>query len=282
MKLSFFTPEAGVREDSFGAASFGFVGADDPSVAAVLDCPLQPNGIALWGSYEHILSHLPTEPVQAAIVLLGNAGGENDFVRTLSHQLQCPVTGGAAAMHPVTGARALLTGRSQAAVFLLQDEGLEAKVLCKNIHTPVSTHQIGFHDLRVVDTIDGQDALAWYNEKRRAYGLSDNDFEHLTFSDLHGINAHLSCVDGKLCAGRDLCPEMTLRYVAPEDVYDAMQDFYAAPDTLVFGCAGLKGILPKPLSEGAFGCFMFGEVCTMDGFSDFGNLMLSGLQWKKR
>ncbi len=39
----------------------------------------------------------------------------------------------------------------------------------------------------------------------------------------------------------------------------------------------LKGILDTDLDSPNIGLFMFGEVCTVDGHSDFGNLMLSKL-----
>ena len=58
---------------------------------------------------------------------------------------------------------------------------------------------------------------------------------------------------------------------------DKIQKFYDDKDAVVFGCAGLKGILDTHLDSPNLGLFMFGEVCTVDGHSDFGNLMLSKL-----
>jgi len=96
-----------------------------------------------------------------------------------------------------------------------------------------------------------------------------------TLADMCGINVHLSEVDGKIIAGRDLVPEMVLRYVPPEVLHNRMEEFYDDPNAIIFGCAGLKGLLSAPLKAGGLGLFMFGEVCTVNGVSNFGNLMLS-------
>jgi Asp/Glu/hydantoin racemase len=78
-------------------------------------------------------------------------------------------------------------------------------------------------------------------------------------------------------SGRDVHEKMVLRRVAHEKVYDAMQAFYNDKDAIVFGCAGLSGLLDKPLENDSMGLFLFGEVCTVDGIAEFGNLMLSKL-----
>jgi hypothetical protein len=56
---------------------------------------------------------------------------------------------------------------------------------------------------------------------------------------------------------------MYLRYISQNEVQGEIQEFYDDKDAVIFGCAGL---------------FMFGEVCTVNGYSDFGNLMLSKLR----
>jgi len=113
MKLSFFTPSALDPSQEFGAASFGFVGAEDPSAANCKQSPMEIDGTILHGSYEEILAALPKGDFQAGIVLLGNAGGENEFIRALSSRLCIPLTGGAAAFTDESG---LICGGGQAAV----------------------------------------------------------------------------------------------------------------------------------------------------------------------
>ena len=75
---------------------------------------------------------------------------------------------------------------------------------------------------------------------------------------------------------------MILRYVPQQTVYEKMAAFYDDPNAIVFGCAGLSGLLEKPLSPPSLGLFLFGEVCTVDGIAEFGNLMLSKLIIKKK
>lgn len=47
---------------------------------------------------------------------------------------------------------------------------------------------------------------------------------------------------------------MTLRLAKPDTVLPRMQAFYDDPDALIFGCAGLKGILPAELHSPASAC----------------------------
>ena len=73
-----------------------------------------------------------------------------------------------------------------------------------------------------------------------------------------------------------------LRYVPADQVLPRMRAFYDDKDAVIFGCAGLKGILPGTLNTPGTGLFMFGEVCTAGGVSEFGNLMLSKLRLRRR
>lgn len=283
MKLVFYTPSCGVLEGTFGAATFGFVGAEDEQCRESIGFPADVCGEMICGSYEECLQQIPEGSWQAAIVLLGNAGGENAFIEALAKKVKAPLAGGGAAIDPVSGASGLITGKGQAAVLLLRDERYDFEVCCENIHHEIlSEHEISYTTPRVIDGIDGEDPIRWLKEKKAQLGLDETDFEHLTFTDAYGINAHLSLQDGRICSGRDLKPHMYLRYVPKEKVYERMQSFYDDADAIVFGCAGLKGILPENLKAKGLGLFLFGEVCTKDGHSEFGNLMLSKLRIKRR
>ena len=279
MKVGFYTPAFGVKEDCFGCATFGYVGQWEPMESGCVSLSPFLNGDLVCGTYVHCLQNIPNKTYQAAIVLLGNAGEENAFIHQLAEKINAPVVGGGAAIHPATGETAMVTDRQQAAVYLICDDRYDLEVCCENIHHMIlGEHQIGFTDPRQMDTIDGVDAVTWLAQKKGSLELSESDFEHLTFSDTNGINAHLSLVDGKIRSGRDLTPRMQLRYVPADCVYDRMHRFYNDPNAVVFGCAGLKGILPEPLETEGVGLFLFGEVCTKDGISEFGNLMLSKLR----
>lgn len=275
MKLTFFTPPYPPDGIAFGAASFGMVGCEDPGAPNVRSFGCDLRGTVLTGSYAQCLDGLSGKSPQAVVALLGNAGGENAFIREVGRRACCPVTGGAAAFADRTG---LIAGGGEAALFLIEDDRFRVTVECRNIHTQIAEPcDLALEAPRVIRTVNGEDAVRWYNKKRAQFSVPADDFEHLTLADALGINAHLSIADGKLCAGRDLRERMTLRYAPPETVYAAMQEFYAGAGSLVFGCAGLKGILPAPLQTDGLGLFMFGEVCTVDGQSEFGNLMLSKL-----
>lgn len=281
MKMVFYTPANGI-EEGFGAASFGFAGMEDEKSKNVKVVPFELNGTYVSGTYEECLNSIPEGKWQAVVALLGNAGNENEFIRTLSQKTKAPVVGGAGAINPQTGEKGLVSGRGQAAIFLINDENYEITVDAKNIHHNVlSKHSIKFTG-RFIDSIDGCEPKDWLKKEKEKLGLSENDFEHLTFSDEHGINAHLSIVDGKVFSGRDLCDTMYLRYVSHNEVQKQIQTFYDDKDAVVFGCAGLKGILDKGLECDGVGLFMFGEVCTVNGYSDFGNLMLSKLKVIKK
>ena len=193
------------------------------------------------------------------------------------------MAGGAAAIDPVTGRSHLIPGGGEAAVLLLEDERYQFEAVTENLHTTLLERcTLTFSDPRVIDTINGCDALAWYREQRAALGFGETDFEHVTLTDPLGVNAHLSCEGGKLVSGRDLCPQMTLRLAKPDTVLPRMQAFYDDPDALIFGCAGLKGILPAELHSPGLGLFLFGEVCTVNDQAEFGNLMLSKLRITKQ
>lgn len=281
MKPCFSTPCA------FGgnvwAATFGTAAEPDPVVDTVVEYPNDIRGHMLTGSYDDILSAEISDTCDAAVVLLGNCGGEDTFVYALQKKLGCPLTGGAAAVDPVTGESGLVMGKGQAAVFILSDDRYEAAVVSENIHKDIlGEYDIEMEDFRTFRKINGQDPLCWYDGQRRKLGLSLQDFEHLTFSDRLGVNIHMSVREGKLVSGRDLCSTMILRYADPYMVDRRIHQFYAEETALIFGCAGLKGILGQPVPQNRSGLFMFGEVCTIKGKSCFGNLMLSKLCLKEK
>ena len=281
MKLRFYTPSY-EEVAGFGGASFGFAGTEDENLTITRFFGEDINGTVLCGSYENVLKTVPNGEWQAGIVLLGNAGNENEFVRALAEKVKVPLVGGSGAICPKTGKSALITGHGEAAVFLISDDKFDVTVVSENVHYDVlSEHKLTCTG-RFIDTIDGQDALSWYNEKRAEYGIADGDFEHLTLADLHGINAHLSVRDGKLFSGRDLNEDMVLRYLPADKAQERIQTFYCGEDAIVFGCAGLKQTLTDSLDTSNLGLFMFGEVCTVNVHSDFGNLMLSKIVFNKK
>jgi len=286
-KLCFTTTGAWDQADGFGCASLGLAGicANDTDRCVSREIPAE--SVILTGTYEKLLEDtrllLQKQPVYAAIVVFGNAGGENVFLEQLQEFLHCPMVGGGAAIDGATGRKGLIPGGSEAAMLLFTDDRFcyTTDTLC--IHDQVlKICDVRTDDPRTVVTIDGEDAGQFLSRYRATLGLAEGDFEHLTLSNMEDVNAHLSCADGKIKSGRDVCSQMKLRYVAHERVYDTMRAFYDDPDAIVCGCAGLSGLLDRPLDTASLGLFLFGEVCTVNGHGEFGNLMLSKLKITRR
>ena len=280
-KLSFTTTGGFQLLDGFGCASLGLAGICTNDKKDAVSYPEKLEGITVTGTYEQILSKVKkiNEPVYAAIVLFGNVGGENEFLAKLQSIISCIIVGGGAAIDFATDSKGLISGRGEAALFLITDNRYNYTAETKCIHEKIVERcQLVLEDKRTVKTINGEDAANFYNRKRREFNLLDTDFEHLTLTDLRNVNAHLSISNGKLVSGRDLNEVMNLRFIDHKKVYDTIRDFYDDDNAIIFGCAGLFGILDKPLDTKSLGLFLFGEVCVADGYCEFGNLMLSKLK----
>lgn len=281
-KLCFTTTGGWNQAEGFGCASLGLAGVCGNGENRAVSREYGAESVTLTGTYAELLAGVRAvtekQPVYAAIVLFGNVGGENAFMEKLCKLITCPIVGGGAAIH-TDGTKGLLTGGGEGAILLFTDDRYTytAETLC--IHEQVlKICDITVEDPRTLLTIDGVDAGTFLSQKREELGLQPTDFEHLTLSDLDDVNAHLSCPEGKIKSGRDVQSQMKLRYIPHEKVYDTMYRFYDDDDAIVFGCAGLSGLLDKPLTTKSLGLFLFGEVCTVNGRAQFGNLMLSKLK----
>lgn len=279
--IMFYLPKHIPTNDTFGCATLRIAGKPGCSPDATCKFGYAPVGTVLSGTYEEILAGVPEKEYKAAIVLCGNAGGENAFVRKLYEKLRCPIVGGGAAMDGDIGG--LITGGGQASVLLIDDKNCNVQVEYKNIHRHIlGTYPIGYDakNPRIVKTIDGVEAKCWLDRQKRLFGFSEDDFEHFTLSDMQGINAHLSFDGQYIRSGRDMEPEMLARYVKPEEVYPAIYDFYNDDEnTIIFGCAGLKSITGELPEINSLGLYMFGEICTTESGTEFGNLMLSKIRF---
>ena len=279
-QLTFTTTGCWAQATGFGCASLGLPGlcGNEENKTAVY--PIALESVVLTGSYADMLEEAKkvTKPVKAAVVVFGNAGGENAFMAQLQQIVRCPMVGGGAAIDGATGKASLIPGDGPGAVLLITDERYSFTTVTRNIHDEILGQvTLTLADPRTILTIDGVDAAAYLAAKKAELGLPETDFEHLTISDMLGVNAHLSCVDGVIKSGRDVHETMLLRRVDHAKVYNTMRAFYDDPDAIVFGCAGLSGLLDKPLDTHSLGLFLFGEVCTVDSVAEFGNLMLSKL-----
>ena len=282
-KLCFTTTGAWDQADGFGCASLGLAGVCGNDAEQCVYREIPAASTVLTGTYEKLLKDtkilLQKQPVYAAIVVFGNAGGENVFLESLQEMLHCPMVGGGAAIDGATGRKGLIPGGGEAALLLFTDDRFSYATDALCIHDQVlKICNVQTDDPRTLIAIDGEDAGQFLSRYRAVLGLPDGDFEHLTLSDMEDVNAHLSCVDGKIKSGRDVCAQMKLRYINRGQVYETIRAFYDDPEAIVFGCAGLSGILDRPLDTASLGLFLFGEVCTVNGHAQFGNLMLSKLK----
>ena len=280
-KLCFTTTGAWDLADGFGCASLGLAGICGNEEKKTVTREYKAESMVITGTYEEVLAGVQAvkTPVYAAIVVFGNVGGENAFMEKMCAVLDCPIVGGGAAIDFATGRKGLIPGGGEAAILLFTDDRFTytAQTLC--VHGDVlKVCDITMADDRTVAAIDGVPAAEFLAAKRAELGLADGDFEHLTLSDMDDVNAHLSCPDGQIRSGRDLCKQMKLRYIEHARVYDTIRAFYDDKDAIVFGCAGLSGLLDKPLDTKSLGLFLFGEVCTVGNKAEFGNLMLSKLK----
>lgn len=275
--ITFATPEKWNEVQSFGCATQRFAG-NRPN-PATFEKDLQ--GQVLTGTYEEILkAAAKIEKADVAIVLFGNAGGENVFLKQLQDVLRCPMVGGGAAFTHKPG---LITGGGEAAVLVVDDDRYTYETVTRCVHEElVEECTLVLSDARTILTINGQDAASYLREKKAAFGIPETDFEHMTLTDKLGVNAHLSLADGVVKSGRDLQEVMYLRRVSHEKVTPMAKEFYDDAHTIVFGCAGLGGILDEIPQTPSLGLFLFGEVCTVNGQAEFGNLMFSKLRIKKR
>jgi hypothetical protein len=280
-KLCFTTTGAWDLADGFGCASLGLAGICGNEEKKTVTREYGAESVTFTGTYDQVLTGVQgmKVPAYAAIVVFGNVGGENTFMEKLCSILNCPIVGGGAAIDGATGRKGLIPGGGEVALLVFTDDRYTytTETLC--IHDQVlKVCDVVTEDPRTLATIDGVPAVEFLAAKRAELGLADTDFEHLTLSDLDDVNAHLSCPEGRIKSGRDVCKQMKLRYIEHAKVYDTMRAFYADPDAIVFGCAGLSGLLDKPLDTASLGLFLFGEVCAVNGKSEFGNLMLSKLK----
>lgn len=286
MRIGFYTPDYNLEQDIFGCATFGIAGICDIYSSKLQMFDLDIEGINIYGNYAECINlineTLRKNDVKAAIVLTGNAGNENEFLTELSGILKCPVVGGGAAINLNTGKAGLISKGNETNILLITDPNYEITVSHKNIHNNIlGIFNVKLSDKRTLSTIDGKDPINWLKTQKQKLNLEESDFEHMTFSMKNGVNSHLSISGGFVKSGRDLKEKMILRFIKHNEVFDSLKEFYEDENSIVFGCAGLRGILDEDIKTKALGLFLFGEICYVDGMADFGNLMLSKIKFNK-
>lgn len=293
-KFSFWTPGNRPKFDgtTFGCASYGLASPEvwsSPRESGCASARTPFSGEVVAGRYAEVLERLPriTFVPQAAIILFSRGTGVEPFLERWQKLFpQVPVAGGAAARGSGQERGELLPPAEDVAVLLLADGPWQTETL--NVHTaagPVWEFQsAGPRTIARLCQPGGhwEPAATVFRVVQAESGRGNEDCESITFSDLNCRNLHCAFSGEALQTGADLPADgrLRLRTVARADAAEKLGCFCAAPSALVFGCAGLRGLLDAPLVPGGVGGltgFLFGELVTLAGRPQFGNLMAARL-----
>jgi hypothetical protein len=199
---------------------------------------------------------------------------------------EVPVAGGGAARGPGQEQGELCPPAADVAVLLITEGRWRAESL--NVHKALETN-LEFEAagprslvrLRRAGEGEWQPAAAFFADCQRRNGRDACDCESITLSDPAGRNVHVSVNGDVLPTGADLPAggRLVLRAVSREQTAASLGAFCSPAGALVFGCAGLRSLLdaPLPVPQGSLATFLFGELVTLDGRPQFGNLMASRL-----
>ncbi len=302
-KITFYTPAFDEKSltSAFGCATLGFNDAGQwvlPDQAASIDFPLELDGTVFTGSYEEVKARIAAfenpSSVKAGMVLFGNCGGEEAFLAALIERFPgTPFAGGSPAIGGDGQIGRMIGGPAQVSVFLITDQDYEITVTAGVPHYDlVEKLTVLGDDPRLVEKVrraDGSEAefVTVLDDHAAEYGVTANKTELLAINDGRGRNMHLVDQGGCYAVGANLPADrkVEMRHVTYELAYDRMKAFYQSPASIIFGCAGLKGLLGDKsylAASGTVGLFMFGEVMTNQGGPQFANLSLSRMEFKKK
>ncbi len=292
--LSLWNPGNAPTDDGmiFGGASHGFSASgvwSDPQYAGAVFTPQRFPGEVVTGSFTGVLGQLRQLPFvpRAAVVLFSGGTGAEDFLRQWSGLFPAvPVAGGAVARGPAQARGDLLPAAEDVAVLLLTGGSWRTETL--NVHEVIgSAWQFMADGPRTVTHLrrgtekEWQTAASVFRALQAGYGRDSRDCESITWSDLSGRNLHCAFAGEYLQSGANLPADgqLLLRTVSRAAAAERLSAFCAKPKALVFGCAGLRSLLAAPFATGAetVAGFMFGEIITLGGQPQFGNLMASRL-----
>ncbi|MEI6971858.1 MAG: hypothetical protein WCL44_10115 [bacterium] len=272
----------------FGCASHGLVNAGAwvaPGQPSEARFELRVSSEAIAGSYSEVLSRvgrLEYRPAAAIILFAGATGMEGFLSRWYELMPGVPVAGGGAARVGGQIQGEIRPAASDVAVLLIRDGTWQVESL--NVHNATGRLvEVKADGPRLITHIREAGAGEWeaaarfFRGRQVAEGRNGDDYESITFSDIGGRNVHLS-VDGEvLRSGADLPADMRMevRTVSRADVAARLTRFCNCRESLVFGCAGLRGLLDAPLAvgHGTLVGFMFGELVTTGSHPQFANLM---------
>jgi len=294
IRFTFWTPGNAPADDghTFGCAAHGFARAgvwQEPGEPAAGIWPRSLPGEAVAGAYEQVwaqLDRIAWRPA-AAVILFSQARGIESFLNRWQARFPgVPVAGGGAALGAGQTVGEILPAAADVAVLLIRDGQWRVDAL--NVHDRIGrlfafradgprtiTH------LREDKNGDWLAAATVFRDLQAGDGRGETDCESLTLCDKAGRNIHCRFDGEVLHTGADLPADGRLecRVVSRAEAAARLAEFCAVPNALVFGCAGLRSLLdaPLPVAPGTLVGFMFGELVTLVGRPQFGNLMAARL-----
>jgi hypothetical protein len=294
-RFTFYSGNGNTESDGayVGCSSFGFSTKQQwisPTEKGYAVWDHELPGEVLTGSYENVIQSLSTLsfPLQLGIVLYKRPAGFEDFLsRVINQHPGASFIGGGAAFFD--GMQEGIVKPDGADVWVFASSIQNFRIEKQNIFEAVDIEvEIKPHSARRVDQIrevpDGewQDAVTYFRKKQTEYQLGENNFENLCFCDKNRRNLHSSISDEKFFVGANL-PEdnhLYLNYISCERATEKLENFFDDKDSLIFGCAGIRSLIQKPVfvGERSLAGFMFGEVVTCGEKAELGNLMLVKLK----
>jgi hypothetical protein len=255
--------------------------------SAAWPTPLEGHVVA--GTYADVLAHLRDRLLEpkAAVALFAQASGMEAFLAECHRLLgTTPMVGGAAARGAGQTCGELLPAAAEVSMLLITKGTWTVKTL--NVHDATATKlEFRSSEPRTITHLRHQSSGGWrsaamvFRALQTEYSCSSADCESITICDSQGRNMHVSFAGEWLHTGADLpiAGSLVIRIVTRSDASQRLAAFCSVPSALVFACAGLRRLIDMPIevAPGTLVGFMFGELVTLVGRPQFGNLMAAGL-----
>lgn len=296
-KIAFWTPSTKFQPNQllFGCASHGFATASswvEPNMGEYSIWDETIKGTVFSGEYEKVLNNLKDCGFKPSICIaffrkpLGMERFILGFRKLLSN---VPIIGGRAAVGEGQHMGDVLP-MAEDVVLLAVAEGefeLQSLNIFDDTGIEIEINKISdreFDRIRLLPDGNWQPALGFNRQQQEIRGISQDDFESLTFHDGYKRNIHCSVKDDKIVTGANLPDNgrLMLCEVSRADATRRLSEFISKERSLVIGCAGIRSLVTEPLITGrcSLAGFLFGELVTCNNQPMFGNLMLARLTKK--
>lgn len=278
--------------DTFGCSVHGFSNRFswvNPDENAASSWSVKLPGVALSGDYSTVLNsliNLHFTP-KVCIAVVSDTDDIDPFVCQFTEVMPgIPLIGGGAAIETGQKSGEVLPDHKKVSLLAVTEGSfiLESLNIYEKSGISLEVERLTervFSKLRLLPDGKWQNALDFYRGQQINRGIDQSNFELMTFFDKYDRNIHCSIHGEAICSGANL-PDDNLLYFGTTTCTAAEQklkEFISGKNSLVFGCAGIRSLIKKPLftGENSLAGFMFGELFTLNGKPMFGNLMLTKL-----